>query len=108
MGKKKKHQEESILPTIENNIPITKIVIKENKQIQTQKHIDKHSHPYAEFLETFNGKIVEVKDVLGDTYRGTCIGLKKEHLNIILETADDYVIIKNVHTIRMNKDETKI
>ena len=63
-----------------------------------------HPHPYMENLAKFNGKIIEVKDVFGETIRGTCIAIYKPHLNVIIETKDSVFIIKNPMTVRRDKD----
>jgi len=67
----------------------------------------KEEHPYAENLEKFLGKIVEVKTILGETIRGKCIGIKQSHLNIIVENDDEVFIVKNINYIRRNKNEKK-
>ena len=64
-------------------------------------------HPFAEAVEKFHGKNIEVKDVLGDCYRGRCIAINKPTLHVILETEDGINIIKNANIIRRDLDEPK-
>lgn len=67
---------------------------------------DDKQHPYAEAMFKFHGEVIEVKDIFGETIRGTCIAIFKPHLNVILETKDSIIIIKNPQLIRRDK-ETK-
>jgi small nuclear ribonucleoprotein (snRNP)-like protein len=60
-------------------------------------------HPYMEHLESFNDKIVEVTTVLGDKIKGRCLGICKQHINIVLEVNEDIIVVKNVLTIRREK-----
>jgi hypothetical protein len=64
-------------------------------------------HPFAEALEKFHGKIIEVKDVMGDCYRGKCIAINKPTLHIILEMEEGIIIIKNANIIRRDLDEIR-
>lgn len=58
---------------------------------------------YSIQLEKFVGKNVEVSNLIGDKVKGKCIAVNKSHLNIILETTNNILIIKNINTIRRNK-----
>jgi len=60
-------------------------------------------HPYYNELGKFIGKTIEVKDILGETIRGKCLGINKIHLNVVVETKDDVIICKNIQTIRRSK-----
>lgn len=64
---------------------------------------DKRS-PYSKHLESFIGKIVEVKDLFGEKIRGKCIAVNKSHLNIILDYDEGTIIIKNINSIRRDKE----
>ena len=59
---------------------------------------------YSKHLQEFEGKTVEVKDLFGEKLRGKCIAVNKSHLNVILETEEGTTIIKNIDSIRMDKE----
>lgn len=63
-----------------------------------------NKHPFMENLENFTGKTVEVTDVFNNNYRGKCLGINKQHLNIVIEDSLDIIIIKNPQTIRRMKE----
>jgi len=88
----------------EEKVETPEIVVKEVEERVTFRHPQPKEHPYMGGIEKFNGKTVEVKDVFGDKYRGTCIGINKQHLNVLMETADEIVIIKNPQIIRRDKE----
>ncbi len=69
----------------------------------SEGHSLKGQNPFAENLEKFHGETVEVTTVLGDKTRGECLAITKHHLNIIIDTGKDIIIIKNVYSIKRNK-----
>ncbi len=58
-------------------------------------------------LERFIGEIVEVTNLLGYKSRGKCIAINKTHLNVIIEAEKDVMIIKNISSIRRDKNNQK-
>ncbi len=81
---------------------------KEEKEEKKNKREEKRQDAtlkslYSLQLEKFVGKNVEVSNLVGDNFRGKCIAINKTHLNIILETVEDIIIIKNINTIRREK-----
>lgn len=74
---------------------------KEKKEEKKQDAVLKSL--YSIQLEKFVGKNVEVSNLIGDKVKGKCIAINKSHLNIIIETADAILIIKNINTIRRDK-----
>lgn len=68
---------------------------------------NKKVHPYMQNLEKFQGEIVEVKDMFGEIIRGICLAIYKQHLNIIVETEDSIIVVKNPQSIRRSKIDDK-
>ena len=82
----------------------TKEEKEKKKQEREQKKMDATLKSlYTLELEKFVGKNVEVSNLVGDNFRGKCIAINKTHLNIVIETTDDIIIIKNINTIRREK-----
>ena len=54
-------------------------------------------------IDNFIGKTIEVSNLVGDKVRGKCIAISKNHLNVIVETEEDIIIIKNISGIKRNK-----
>jgi hypothetical protein len=65
------------------------------------------SHPYGDEIRKFTGQTIEVKDIMGNIVRGKCLGIKMNHLNVVVDTGDDIVICKNIQSIRRNKKTKK-
>lgn len=62
-------------------------------------------NPYRTELEKFILREVVVKDSFGDTFEGVCKALNNPHLNIVLMTEDEKIIIKNPMVIRRKRGE---
>ena len=58
---------------------------------------------YKEELEKFYNKEVIVEDTNGKVIQGICRAIYPTHLNIILMTKDEKIIVKNVYKIRRKR-----
>ena len=58
---------------------------------------------YKEELEKFYNKEVTIEDTNGKTEQGICRAISPNHLNVVLMTKDEKIIIKNVYKIKRKR-----
>lgn len=58
---------------------------------------------YLEELKKMERQQIKVKDFDGNEYEGECLGINYMHLNIVLMTKDEKIIIKNPQVIRRTR-----
>lgn len=76
----------------------------ENKKDEKNSKNKKNNKSYGDHLKSFVGESIFVKDVYDQTYKGKCLGINEAHLNLIMETDDNaIVVIKNPQIIRKEK-----
>jgi len=61
---------------------------------------DHRNNAYINNLRDFVGKEIIVKDSLGKSVKGTCLAIWFAHLNVILQTKTEIIILKNISSIR--------
>lgn len=63
------------------------------------------SNPFINELKKFIGKEVEVTDITMNKYAGVCKAVSFMHLNVILETNKEKIVIKNIaNIVRLRKN----
>jgi len=60
-------------------------------------------NPYMDELKKFIKKYVTVKDQNGDTYVGECRAINFQHLNVVLMSDDEKIIIRNIQYIKRKR-----
>lgn len=58
---------------------------------------------YIGELKKFVGQEVTVKDAFGAEYSGTCVAIGWQHLNIVLRTETEKIVLKNISSIRRKR-----
>ncbi len=60
---------------------------------------------YNEILESLAGKNVIVSDGKGLPLKGLCRAINTRHLNVILQTKKELIVVKDAKTIRVQRSE---
>lgn len=58
---------------------------------------------YIDDLKSFVGKIVEVEKLAGEKVRGKCLSISFNHLNVIIETEEQVIVLKNISSITKSR-----
>jgi hypothetical protein len=75
------------------------------RMVKIMKNTKKKPSKYTNELIKCIGKEVTVKDIGGKDFVGICEALDFFHLNVILKTDTETVIIKNIQHIRRKRGE---
>jgi len=74
-----------------------------NKQNQQNKSHSDETNVYIEELKKCVGQPVTVFDISGKEFSGICKAISFMHLNVILMTDDEKIIIKNISHIKRKR-----
>ena len=64
---------------------------------------EKNKNPYFQELEKIIGKEIEVTDIAMNKYTGICKAVSFNHLNIILKTDKELLVLKNISCIKVKQ-----
>jgi len=64
-------------------------------------------NPYIHELNKFFGSEVEVIDDRGDVYKGICRGINFQHLNMIIMTKDEKILVRNIRVVKRKRNKGK-